>query len=158
MSIADEIEKLNNLKNSGAISDEEFQEAKRKLLQRDPTAGEIFDKAVGAVDEKMWAMMIHLGLLCGYFLPLLGLIVPILIWQIKKGDSAFIDANGKVVANWILTALILGALFFILKFILIGFPLMIVLLVVTVIYAIIGGIKAYNGEIWPYPGSFKFFH
>ena len=77
--------------------------------------------------------------------------------QIKKNDSDVIDQHGRIVANWIITALIIGVICFALTFILIGFPLLIALAVVGVVFPIIGGIKANEGVVWPYPMSFKFF-
>lgn len=154
MSLADELEKLNSLKASGAITDEEFQDAKRKLLQQGTPPAGGFNNPLGQVDEKMWAMFIHLGLLLGG--TGVGLVVPIIIWQIKKNDSAFIDANGKIVANWIITAILAVAICIPLVFIGIGLILMPVIGILTVIFAVIGAIKANNGELWPYPISFKF--
>ncbi|MHC4707276.1 MAG: SHOCT domain-containing protein, partial [Planctomycetota bacterium] len=51
MGIAEEIEKLNNLKQTGAISDDEYQEAKTSLLKKNQSAGEKFDRAVGQVSS-----------------------------------------------------------------------------------------------------------
>ena len=65
-------------------------------------------------------------------------------------------AGGQWVANWIITALIAGIIFFPLCFILIGLPLMFVLGVLCLVFPIVGGIKASNGEFWPYPMSFRF--
>jgi len=51
MSIAEEIEKLNNLKQSGAISEDEYQKAKKSLLGRNQSAGERLGKAVGGISS-----------------------------------------------------------------------------------------------------------
>jgi len=68
-----------------------------------------------------------------------------------------IDKHGKIVVNWILTELILGIVFGLLCFILIGIPLLIILGVLGIVFPIIGGIKANNGEVWPYSLSVNFF-
>lgn len=153
MSLADELEKLNGLKANGAITEEEFQDAKRKLLRQDAPAT---PSPAGAVDEKMWAMFIHLGLLCGFIVPGLGLVVPIVLWQMKKDQSAFIDANGKIVANWIISALIMAAVGGLLVRVGLGLILLWALVIANAIFAIIGAVKANGGEAWPYPISFKF--
>lgn len=103
--------------------------------------------------ERQWAMFLHFSLLAGFVIPFGGLIIPILIWQLKKAEFPSIDAHGKVVANWIISAGIYGFVFFLLSFILIGVPLLIALGVCSVVFAIIGGIKANSGELWRYPGS-----
>lgn len=159
MGIAEEIEKLNNLKQSGAISDDEYQKAKASLLQKNQSAGEKFNRAVGQIssDVNTWSMFIHLSQFCGYLIPLAGLIVPIVLWQLKKSESEIIDKHGRIVVNWIITELIYGIVFALLCLIIIGIPLLIALGILSIVFPIIGGIKANNGEIWPYPLSIKFF-
>ena len=158
-SIAEEIEKMNNLRETGAISEEEYNKVKTSLLKQRTTTGETLSETIGKVfpNEKTWSMLIHLSQFCGYFLPFAGLIVPITLWQIQKNESRLIDENGKIVANWIITELIFIIVFSFLSFIVIGIPLLFILILLGLIFPVIGGIKANNGEIWPYPLSIKFF-
>lgn len=159
MSIADEIGKLNELKQSGAITEQEYQKAKESLLAGKQPAGDNFKQPFSGLsaDANMWGMFIHLSQFCGYVVPLAGLIVPIVLWQIKKNDSDVIDQHGRIVANWIITAFILALVFLLLCFVVIGVPLLIVLAVVSVVFPIIGAVKASNGEVWTYPCSIAFF-
>ena len=83
--------------------------------------------------------------------------VPILLWQVKKNHSEMIDEHGKVVVNWLLSMLLYGFLFGLLCFVVIGIPLLILLGIASVIFPIIGGIKANDGIVWEYPGSIRFF-
>jgi len=158
MSIADEIGKLNELKQSGAITEQEYQKAKEGLLAGSQPAGEKFKQAVSgiSVDANMWGMFIHLSQFCGYAFPLAGLIVPIVLWQIKKNDSELIDRHGRIVVNWIITEFIFAIVFLLLCFVLIGIPLLIALAIVGVIFPIVGAVKASSGEAWTYPCSIKF--
>lgn len=107
-------------------------------------------------EARLWAMILHLSVLAGFVVPLAGLIAPIVIWQLKKGDLPEIDVHGKIVVNWIISAIIYGAVSYVLTFVLIGFLLLIALAVLAVIFPILGAIKAYNGEIWRYPLSIQF--
>ncbi|MFI3190800.1 MAG: DUF4870 domain-containing protein [Methylococcales bacterium] len=100
---------------------------------------------------RQWAMFLHLSQLAGYIIPLVGLIAPIVIWQMKKDEYPILDEHGKAVVNWIISELIYGAICFALVFIVIGFPMLMVLGILAVIFPIIGGIKANNGELWHYP-------
>ena len=109
------------------------------------------------LDDKTWTIILHLSQLCGFLVPLAGLIVPIVIWQMKKNESALIDQHGRIIANWMITAFFAGIVFFMLSFVLIGIPLLIILGVLCVIFPIIGAIKAKEGTVWPYPGSYRFF-
>jgi uncharacterized Tic20 family protein len=103
-------------------------------------------------DARQWAMFLHLSQLAGFtVLPLLGLLAPIIIWQLKKEQYPSIDEHGKAVVNWIISELIYGAIGFMLLFVVIGFPILGVLGILGLVFPIIGGIKANNGELWHYP-------
>ena len=159
MSIADELAKLNDLKQSGAISEQEYEEAKASLLAKNRPAGQQFKDAVDGLssDVNMWGMLIHLSQFCGYIVPLAGLIVPIVLWQMKKDEAEILDRHGRIVVNWIITEFIFGIVFALLCFIVIGIPLLLALAALAIVFPIIGGIKANSGEAWPYPFSLSFF-
>ncbi len=180
MSLADEIQKLRDLHRSGALNDAEFETAKARLLSgsvppplpSSPEPGQGRDPAqhyappqaaltiaAGTNDSltQQWAMLIHISQLAGFVVPLAGMVVPIVLWQIKKKELPGIDAHGCHSANWIITELILLAICIPLAFVLIGIPLLIVLGIVGIIFPVIAGIKANNGELWRYPMSFTFF-
>lgn len=155
MNTADELERLHHLKEKGVISDEEYRQAKAQVLNGGQPHAHTHSNDLGLNDEKTWGMLLHLSLLLGF--SALGLIIPILIWQLKKDQSAVIDAHGKVVVNWLLTALILGLIFGIACLIFVGIPLLIALGICNIAFPIVGAIKANSGEVWQYPLSFTFF-
>lgn len=108
-------------------------------------------------DLRTWAMVLHLSLLAGYtVVPLVGLIAPIVIWQIKKNEMPEIETHGRIVVNWIISSLIYSAIGVILTFILIGVPILIALYVLGIVFPIIGAIKANSGIAWKYPLSIHF--
>lgn len=107
-------------------------------------------------EARQWGMFIHFGILAGYIIPLAGFIVPVVMWQMKKNDHALVDAHGKNVVNWLITAFIAGCVFFVLSFILIGIPLLWALGILNILFAIVGGLKANNGEVWAYPFTIRF--
>ena len=159
MSMADEIEKLHQLRLSGAITEEEYQTSKSALLNGQQVADKKPNQVVVStqMDEKTWAILLHLSQFCGFLIPLAGLVVPIVLWQVKKNESQLIDQHGRIVANWLITAFIAGIVFFMLSFLLIGIPLLILLGVLCIVFPIVGAIKANDGIAWPYPGSYRFF-
>ena len=108
------------------------------------------------ISARQWGLIIHLSILAGYLLPLAGFIAPVLIWQLKKHDHPMIDAHGKNVANWLLSLLIYGTVAFILVFVLIGIPLLWILGILNIVFAIVGGIKANDGVVWAYPFTIRF--
>lgn len=107
-------------------------------------------------DVKLWAMLIHFSLFAGYVVPFAGLIAPILLWQIKKADLPEVDAHGKMVVNWIISSFIYLCVGGLLTFVLVGFAVMFAVAVMAVVFPIVGGIKANNGEFWKYPLTIEF--
>jgi uncharacterized protein len=105
---------------------------------------------------RTWAMILHLSQLASLIVPLAGLIAPIVIWQIKKTELPGIDVHGKIVVNWIISAVIYAVVSVLLIVVVIGFPLLIVVAIVGIVFPIIGGIKASNGEVWKYPLTISF--
>ncbi len=104
-------------------------------------------------ETNQWAMFIHFSILCGWIVPIAGLIVPIIIWQLKKDEFPGIVPHAHIVLNWIVTSLVYAAICFILTFILIGVLGFVALGLATIVFAVIGGLKANAGEVWEYPGT-----
>lgn len=152
MDIAAEIQKLEQLRQSGAVTDEEFALAKEKLLAMPPSD----DAAFSEEDTRRWAMILHLSQLAGFVIPLGGFLAPILIWQIKKNDLPELDVHGKLVVNWLISELIYSLICLVLVFVVIGVPMIFVLGVIGTVFPIIGGLKANNGVVWPYPMTIRF--
>jgi uncharacterized Tic20 family protein len=104
-------------------------------------------------ETNQWAMFIHFSILAGWVIPIAGLVVPIILWQLKKDELPGIVPHAHVVLNWIVTSIVYSVICFVLMLVLIGFFAFIALGLITVVYAIIGGLKANDGEVWEYPGT-----
>jgi uncharacterized Tic20 family protein len=89
-------------------------------------------------EERMWAMLAHLGILA------VGFLAPLIIWQMKKDESDFVARNGKEGLNFCITWT--GLIF--LTCGLAGF--------VMPIFAIIAGLAANRGEDYQYPLTIRF--
>ena len=105
-----------------------------------------------------WALILHLSVLSGLVTALLGLIVPIIIYFLKKDELPGLTPHAHVVFNWIISVIIYAVVSSILVFIGIGVLLLIALAILSLVFPIIGAIKASEGEVWPYPLSIKFFN
>jgi uncharacterized Tic20 family protein len=151
MSTTNDLEKLQQLRQSGALSEEEFTRAKAKLLDAPSSAVPPAVSAGVPMTSNQWAMLLHLSQL----IPFLGIVAPIIIWQVKKAEIPILDVHGKIVVNWLISALIYSVAGALLAIIGIGFLIMMAVSITTIVFAIIGGIKANNGEVWPYPMSLK---
>ena len=73
-----------------------------------------------SAEHRQWAMFIHLSQFAGYVVPLAGLVVPIILWQMKKDESEFIDENGRMAVNWIMTEFVFLIAGIALTFLIIG--------------------------------------
>lgn len=107
-------------------------------------------------ESRQWSMFLHLSVLTTYIVPLAGLVAPIVIWQMKKNDSPKLDMHGKIVVNWVLSMILYMIVSVVLSFVIIGLPMLLALVVLNIVFPIIGGIKANNGETWRYPLSIRF--
>ena len=153
MSIADELARLEDQWRAGTLTDEEFQRAKTRVLaENDPPPP---PTATGARTNE-WAMWLHLSMLCGFVVAGAGFVAPIVIWQIKKDEFPGLDAHGKRAANWLISYAIYVAISFLLAFVFIGIPMLIVLGILGVVFPIIAGLKANKGEVWDYPLAIRF--
>ena len=103
-------------------------------------------------DLRTWCVLAHASALLGLFFHFLGhLLGPLIVWLAKRGDSPEIDAHGKESLNFQLSMLIYDAIAFILCFVLIGIPILIILWVLNTVLVIVASIKASEGKLYHYP-------
>jgi uncharacterized Tic20 family protein len=96
-------------------------------------------------DEKNIATITHLGGTVFSFIPAL------IVWILKKDDSAFIGEQAKEALNFQITMLIAQFIAGILIFILIGFLLMGLIWLANIVLCIIAAISSSKGEHYRYP-------
>lgn len=111
------------------------------------------------MNNKQWAVILHLSGFAGIFLPTIGnWAAPLIIWLLMRSENAEIDRVGKEVINfqisYTLYTYVLGVIVAALMWILIGFllvPLFGLLWMLWAILMILGAIKASNGCFYTYP-------
>jgi len=96
-------------------------------------------------DDKNIVVLTHLGGILFSFLP--GLIV----WLLKKDDSAYIGENAREALNFQITLMIAYFISGILAFILIGFALIWLLWLANIIFCIMAAVATSKGESYRYP-------
>ncbi len=57
-------------------------------------------------DDRKWGAIAHFAAFIGLLLPLGLVLGPLLVWALKKNDSAFVERQGKIAINFQLTVLI----------------------------------------------------
>ena len=112
---------------------------------------------------RTWNMLCHLSALAGFVIPFGNLLGPLVVWQIKKNEIPSVDIHGKAALNFQITvtlaALVGLAMAFALSFFCVGyllFPAVMLIGLAGLIFSIIAGIKANNGEDYKYPYSMEF--
>jgi len=109
---------------------------------------------------RLRATLLHLSLLSGFVLPLIGsVLVPIVIYILKKDEYPGLVQHFNTVMNWIISSFIYAVASAVLAIVTFGLGLPLMFLVfgaialLTLIFAIVGAIKANDGELWVYPLS-----
>ena len=158
MSLVDEIQRLDDLRRDDVLTEEEFARAKEKLLRQDGQSGlgKSIQGSFEEPDERTWGLFIHLSQFLGYAIPVLGWIVPIVIWQVMKDKSEIMDAHGINITNWLISEFIYLVAFALLSTVIIGIPFLIAAMIAGIVFPILGALKAQNLEVWGYPLTIRF--
>ncbi len=107
-------------------------------------------------NSRNWALAAHLcGLLAGSVIPLGGVLVPLVIWLVKKEEDPFAAQHALEALNFQLTIFIAALVCVPLLFIIIGIPLLVVVGLADLILSIIAAGKAGNGEVYRYPYALR---
>ena len=106
---------------------------------------------------RTWCVLCHASALLGLFFHFLGhLLGPLIVWLVKRGDAAEIDAHGKESLNFQISMLIYDAIAAILCIVLIGVPILIILWIMNTVLVIIASIRASEGQLYRYPFTIRF--
>jgi uncharacterized Tic20 family protein len=110
-------------------------------------------------DSRTWGMMAHLsGIVASILTGLLGgWIGPLIIWLVKKEDSAFVNDQGKEALNFQITLVIGYIIAYGITLVTCGllFPVLFVPLILQIVFGIIASLKANNGEYYRYPMNIR---
>jgi len=108
-------------------------------------------------DDRTWATLIHLGGFASMAMAGLSIIVPLILWLIKRKESSFIDDHGKEAINFqislIIWNLVAGVMVFACG---IGIVMAIGLYVMSIVTMILNAIRANHGEYVRYPIPIRF--
>ncbi len=107
-------------------------------------------------EDKTWGMACHLAALAGLVIPFGNVVGPLVVWLMKKNESAFVDDQGKESLNFQISASIYMLVAALSMFVLIGFILLPIVALATLIMTIVGAIRANNGEQYRYPLTIRF--
>ena len=114
--------------------------------------------ASSSESARSWCIGLHLSGLSGLILSfaLAHIVVPLVIWLVKRSDSPEIDATGKEVLNFQISFTIYSLIAGALCFVLIGLLILPILVVVWLVCIVIAAVKTSNGEPYNYPFTIRF--
>jgi uncharacterized Tic20 family protein len=101
-------------------------------------------------DEKNLALIMHVLALVGF-----GLISTLIIWLIKKDESAFMNKAGKEPLNFQISLLIHAIGCGLLSCIVIGIPMLIAVAIAALVFSIIGLVRITEGKVYRYPVTLR---
>jgi uncharacterized Tic20 family protein len=106
-------------------------------------------------DEKTWALVAHFGGALGAFVGAgtLGWIAPLVAIMVRGNQSPTVRAHAVAALNFQLLWSIITLICWFLICVLIGFILAPIAMIVAIVFGIIGGVKANDGQLYNYPLS-----
>lgn len=144
---------LDELREKGSITEEEYQREKNKILNESSASFNTLKKPLFGMMENTYIMLMHLTQFAGVIIPLAGFIVPILMWVANKDNNLNVDLHGKNILNFMISYAIYAAAATIT---IIGIPVAVIVGIIYIIFVIMATVKANNGDYWKYPFTIQF--
>ena len=128
--------------------------------QAPPAAAQPTDTSLAAAADssaRTMAMLTHLTALSALIgIPFGNVLGPLVVWLMKRDESAFVDDHGKESLNFEISISIYFIVAAILIFVVIGIPLLIGLAIFWLVVVVIASIRANEGKIYRYPLTIRF--
>jgi uncharacterized protein len=102
-------------------------------------------------DDRLLGLLSHLLAI----VPGVGILGPLVIYLIKRGQSSFVEENAKESLNFQITMILAFIISAILMVVWIGFILLVILGVAEVVLVIIATIRASENKIYRYPFNLR---
>jgi uncharacterized Tic20 family protein len=149
------LKKLEELLKNGAITQEEFEKEKAKILSKEkpesnPEKVETKFLPDLGMDENLYLLLMHLSQFITSF------ILPLIMWIVGKDKSQRVDFHGKEIMNFEISCIIWIIVGIITIPIIIGIVILSLVGIFMTVCIIVAAIKAFNGENWNYPLTIKF--
>jgi len=103
-------------------------------------------------DDRTWGMLAHLSALVAMGLGGMTFLGPLIVWLVKKDQSAFVADQGKEALNFQIAVMIVTLICLVTV---LGIILIPVIAIVAIVYPIIGGLEANKGVLYRYPYTIR---
>jgi len=109
------------------------------------------------VEVKSFCVLLHVSQFVGFVIPFGGFVLPLVMWLTCRDDYPEVNDHGKAVMNWVISRALYYFVGLILCVFIIGVAFLFVVWICSVVFTVIGAVKASEGKVWPYPLSIRFF-
>jgi uncharacterized Tic20 family protein len=103
-------------------------------------------------DERTWGMLAHLSSVIAILLGGLSFLGPLIVWIVKKDQSAFVADQGKEALNFQIAVLLASLVCGVTCILAILIP---IILVANIVYSIIAAMEANKGVYYRYPYTLR---
>jgi uncharacterized Tic20 family protein len=108
-------------------------------------------------EDRNWGMIGHLSALAAFIAPFLGGVLgPLIVYLVKRDQSAFAADAAREALNFNITVAIGYAICGLLAIVFIGIPLLIALWIAWLVLVIVAGVRASEGIQYRYPATIRF--
>ena len=107
-------------------------------------------------EDRNWGLIAHLSALSGLIIPLGSVLGPLIVYLVKKDQSAFGTDCAKEALNFNITIVIAAIICACLWLIFIGILLSVVLFFFWLVLTIIAAVRASEGTVYRYPATIRF--
>jgi uncharacterized Tic20 family protein len=108
-------------------------------------------------EDRNWGLIAHLSSLSGLIIPLGSVLGPLIVYLVKKDQSAFGTDCAKEALNFNLTVVVAAIVCAILWLVFVGILLSVVLFFAWVVLTIVAAVRASEGTSYRYPATIRFF-
>jgi uncharacterized Tic20 family protein len=102
-------------------------------------------------EERNWAVGCHLAALSGLITGIGFILGPLIVWLVKKDESAFVSDQGKEALNFQITMALAFVAACALIIVVIGIPLLILIGLFNLLCIVMAAVKASEGTTYRYP-------
>jgi uncharacterized protein len=107
-------------------------------------------------EDRNWGMIAHLSALAGFIIPFGSVLGPLIVYLVKRDQSAFATDCAREALNFNITVAIGFIISLCLSVVFIGIPLMIALALAWLVLTIVAAVRASEGTQYRYPATIRF--
>ena len=106
-------------------------------------------------EDRNWGLIAHLSALSGLIIPLGSVLGPLIVYLVKKDQSAFAAECAREALNFNITVAIAAVVCVILWLVFVGILLSVVLFFGWLVLTIIAAVRANEGTVYRYPATIR---